>query len=341
MRHSSLIAAIVVMAILGFGRAWGETAPAFGISYSFFRVDTSKITACPRADPIGDGAFLPRYDDPAVRSKVLSDLKTMRDSGLTGMRTLIFFGETEETPGDWFDSVRDIERAPRIVARYANDVAAAGFKSLFLDYARLGRASPSCRRQSWGDCFDSATVSHTLAFVTRIRAALDAKPALPLVSDISPEGCVASGTPKGLAETLRQYGAAMIAGYKRAFPADRAAVSCNFELFAQGGKESIDAIFAEAGLKPDVYLVAAYDRPGVDAETASAALAQSLRGSTVPYIVSETTYGNRPHLDLLLDRLTSAGRGPEAVYFWPLHDAADHCQVDVAPPYSLDAALGH
>jgi hypothetical protein len=322
------------------GAAAQGAAVAYGMSFSFLEVDLSRVSSCStvsRGATIRNAVFITRYDQPAIRTQVQQALAAMRHSGFQSLRLVVYFGPDAKSR-DWFD-LHDGTRAGALVKQYADDVKAAGFTELFLAFAIQGTASPACRVQQWSDCFDSHSTALASQFITTLRAALGPTEPLPMRYDLALEMCSPADLQQPLRSNLLGYAKAVIAAYGKRFPGDATTVSCSLARFP-GGRRSIDAAYAAAGLNPAFYDVHFYNRPDQDESVQLRALGLDLKDSQLPIVIGETSFGDRANLQSLMrDLVVPTGRVP-AIYFWPLKDQPSGCHVDVAPPYGLDRAKG-
>lgn len=329
------IAALLVIVLMVLPAA-AET-PSFGMNFSFDAVEVRRVQSCPasRSVTVRNAAFLTRYDQPKVRARVRSLLSGMRRSGLVEVRTLIFFG-SPALSDDWFRT-EDAERAAGLVRSYIDDLAAAGMRGAIIGFGPQGISSPACRRERWGDCFDAAKLEPSWTFIESIRRAIGDSPPLRMRYDLGNEMCAPPNLPRQLREALERYLRFVVPKYVSAFPRDETTVSCALMRFAEG-QPTTDAIYREAGGRPAFYDVHTYRKSGEDAP---AVLARALaRRPDRPFIVGEISYGHRSYVDDLIGVFRRYRTDLQAVYFWPLRDAASRCTADVAPPYTLDDALG-
>lgn len=338
--RSFAVGLVLVAALLPATTGGQEPAPSYGIAFSFIDVDISKVARCStvsRGAPISGTVFITHYDQPEVRSRVRDMLAQMRQSGFEGIRLVLFFGPKAESP-DWFD-LDDSARAAVLVRSYVDDVKAAGFKEFYLVLGAQGTATPICRNNVWGDCYDPATMPQVVNFDAAVRQALGSPPILPLRIDVAPEFCAPQDLPQGLRDEMLSYSRTVVKEYSARFPADRITMSCSLARFL-GGRESIDETFDAAGRSPSFYDIHAYNRPDQDEVALATRISKDLTNSQVPLVVGETTYGDRTNLDALLSALGSPTERVEAVYFWPLRTHSSGCHADVPPPYSLKDAQG-
>jgi hypothetical protein len=339
LRPSAWFALLAVLLLVATAKAADVPLP-FGISFSFLHVDVGKANQCAAVShsaTIKRGTFLPRYDDPLIRKTVRQELAEMRHSGFDNIRTLVFFGSGPKVSSDWFDVAKDKQRASKLVRQYIQDVAAAGFKRMILNYAVQGTASPSCRDAHWGDCFDQHTVADTVSFIDSIRDALGDPPPLPMIFEVGPEQCVTDKLPPLLKSTLTTYVRSVLGSYTTRYPRDETTISCSIKRFA-AARHWIDSMYAMMGRSPFYYQIHAYHQREYSTSREFSAVANMLRNTKTPVIIGETSYGDNPNLSAILSELR--GIPLKAVYFWPLANASDKCAVDVAPPYKLHDALG-
>ncbi|HYD07102.1 MAG TPA: hypothetical protein VEC60_15305 [Reyranella sp.] len=334
----TLLAALASLALVGPAAAQSKL-PAFGMTYTYLDVDTSKVAECgvSRGATMKAGAFLPRYDQPGVRDGVRAALTQMHRSGFREIRTLIWFGKIKEGSRDWFD-VADPARAARLVRQYQEDVAAAGFTGALLVFAPQRTSDPICRTKDWGDCFDEQSLGASSDFIVAIRQALTDKPPVPVRYDLAAESCPPDRPPL-LKKTLETYVRGIVARYTALFPNDQTSVSCSIYYFdALGAQRTTDRLYAGAG--PSFYLLATYRETNLDTSAALGRLLRDRPDKSKPFVVSEINYNDREHLALVLDSFAAAKVPLQSVYFWPLHDKTTKCHMDTAPPYTLYDATG-
>jgi hypothetical protein len=259
----------------------------FGISFSFLHVDVAKVNQCAavsRGATIRRGTFLPRYDDPLIRQAVRQDLAEMRRSGFDEIRTLVFFGPGPKPSPDWFDFVKDKQRAARLVKQYVQDVVAAGFKRMILQYAMQGGASPSCRRAQWGDCFDKHTIPDTISFIDSLRDALGNSLPLPMIFEVAPEQCVTEKLPPLLKSTMTTYVQSVLGSYTARYPRDETTISCSIKRFV-AARHWIDSMYAAMGRSPSYYQIHAYHQREYSTSREFSSVASILRNTKTPVII--------------------------------------------------------
>jgi hypothetical protein len=339
MKIATTLFSALAAAFLAFSAAAQSKLPAFGMSYSYLDVDENKVATCKvsRGATMKADAFLPRYDQPGVRDKVRASLAQMHQSGFKEVRTLIWFGKIKEGDRDWLD-VDDAARAARLVRQFYDDVAAAGLSGALLAFAPQGSISPMCHRgESYGKCFNGESTAQAFAFISAVRKGLGETPPVPMRFDIGPEMCPV-GRPEALSQNMERYLGEVLPRYTAAFPRDKTAVSCSIRIFeASHAAAAADRQYHGTG--PSLYMLAAYNRRGFDTPVELKRLLEH-RPSKAPFVVSEINYGDRAHLQHLIDGFRSAKVDLEAVYFWPLRDVASGGDMDTAPPYDLRAATG-
>lgn len=317
----------------------------YGMTFTYANIDITQTQNCAQnADAaVNFPPFLLEYFNKDVRSDIKKYLKNMNSSGFSGIRTLVYFARGDNWAPYAFDVDRDGAKAATTLATYARDVFAAGFRQLFIVYLPLGMVSPSCRYSGstpYGECFDPTTVSNSIAFVNQIRRAL-IRTQLEIVYDLAPEMCPVAATTDLMRSNIDKYMPPMVAEYSRAFPNDLTGVSCPVQIFPEG-KIAIDEAYLTVNRTPGVYPIAVYTNSSIDIDvnTALQNAAASVDNSKTPIIVSETEYGNAPLREATIYALGSTLAGLKGVNFWPLADPSTNCSIDVAPPYTLSAALG-
>lgn len=312
-----------------------------GMNFSFLDPVIHAPSACDKDPPANyrGAMILPRYGVGAVRAKVQSELRSMRHSGFDIIRTLVPFANRRSENADWFDRTKDLGTAPAMVAAYIDDVAQAGFRNAELSFTPQAEASPACRRERWGDCFDPTTVSQSLDFTLAVRRALGAAPKVDLRVDLVNEGCVTSTMAEALGGNYRIYARSLISEYVHEFPNDHLTVSCSIERFA-AGRDDIDRAFQASRANPSFYEIHAYRTSEVDLHNFVGEIKAALKGSPLPMTIGETNYGTSEYTDSLIKSLLSAKVRLDAVVFWPLRDSQSRCGIDVPPPYSRVEALG-
>jgi hypothetical protein len=277
-------------------------------------------------------SILTSYDKPGVRDTVRPQLKQMRDSGFTDLRTQF---PTAPQPLPGFFWVGDVKRAGSILSEYASDVAAAGFRNLEIEYGTRA-ASHAC---GYGACLDQAIIESTVKFMIAVRHMLGAPP-LSMTFDMAPEECGFRGQPASIQTYVRQF----VAAYLAAFPMDKTTISCGARRFVEG-RASIDDAYRYAGRSgPSYYELHLYYAPSPRFESIADTIVQireALADSRTPIVVGETGYGDAGSLAEIEDGLSDVGGELRAIYFWPKSQPWPlDCTADTAPPYLLKDALG-
>lgn len=313
----------------------------WGINFSVSRVDVSKVDQCgqSRASTIRGFTFLPKYHDPQLRESVRAKLIAMHKSGFREIRTIIFFGPGLSISSDWFSINRDIAPAGNALSKYVVDVGESGFERLVVGWSPQGKASPICRVQNWGDCFDRSTLALSANFIRAVRRALGNPTKLPIRFELGVEQCAPPFLPEPVRSNLEAYTSYIVRDYIGEFPDDETTISCSIQRFNEG-VASIDAAYAGIGRRPNYYQIHSYHRPGVDTRGAAQAIARKLQNKNIPLLIGEASYGDPEHVKNLLDGFSRLKDRLLGVYFWPLRNAMRTCHMDVPPPYTLDSAMG-
>lgn len=339
----SYLSNAILLAFLFSGSApvWaGDPKISWGISFSFLDVDLSKTDECRKSAvaPVRNSVFITRYDQPEIRSRVRQDLDAMKASGFRELRLVLFFGPNARSP-DWFD-LNDAPRAARLLRQFVLDVKDAGFSSFYLVYGVQGEASPKCRKVKWGDCYDPGYNDRVVDFISQLRQSLGTSPLLPARFDLAGEMCAPERLPEPLKSNLFAYSKAIIAGYTKRFPHDDTTMSCSLALFPDG-RRSIDESFLDgAGRLPSFYAIHSYNRADENEMELVQTITRELERSRTPIVIAETSYDDKDHLQGLMEGLVDTTKRIHSIYFWPLKNHSSHCAADVAPPYTLDAAMG-
>ncbi|WP_162243310.1 hypothetical protein [Methylobacterium sp. Leaf399] len=322
------------LAIVSASRA---EATDYGINFSFLNVVAENVTLCSTSKnaTIKDAAFLPKYDQPEIRTQVQAQLETMRKSGFSTVRTIVFFGPQAKVQKNWFDVVNGAA-AGAAIANYATDVKRAGFKSLTIALGPQGTIHPACRRTAWGDCYDQSLLPTVVKFVEDSQRQIKVDETFKVNFDLFNEGCTPADFSPELKDVYANFTASLV---KQARPDIPSTVSCPVNRFTKSVK-SIDSVFSAGGKKPAFYDVHIYDRgKPFDAATLDS-IAAEVKQRRAQLVVGELSFGSRQFTDMMVGEFSKAGVAPSSLVFWPLRGGASICQVDVAPPYALKDAMG-
>ena len=312
-----------------------------GMNFSFLDPQIRGADACAKDPSINfrGAMFLPRYANPVIRERVKGELGQLRQSGFSSIRTLVAFADRSSQFSDWFNSSQSMQDAPRLVEMYLSDVATAGFDHVELAFSSQAGANPACRKDQWGDCFNKGTIAQNIAFVTAVRRGLAPPPGIQIRFDLANEACVKPKMADRLAENYMSYIRPLVAEYRHQFPNDYVTVSCPIERFAEA-RSGLDETFRATGSGPSFYEIHAYESPAVDLHRTALNLKHALDNSPTPLVIGETNFGLPSYTNSLVSSLGGAGVRVESILFWPLTNSADHCGVDVPPPYTPAGALG-
>jgi hypothetical protein len=313
----------------------------YGINYDVIATDSSRTPDC-KKDPnagVHQKFVIPRYISPRMQEAVRGELKALRQSGFQSVRSVVELFPGAHPSGDLVNSGKIDDAVLASISEYVRDIHDAGFEELILAFATQGPANPACRKVDWGDCFDPATIPTSVEAEEKIIGAARQK-GMALRVDLLNEACVSSRVPKLANDNFVKFIHAAVQMHAKRFPDIPATVSCQLERTGDG-LASTQRLFAEGGDRISFFDIHAYPGAGRTEAKVLSQAAESLKGSNVPVIFGETTYGDPDYRQWIVSAYReSFKRDPPELIFWPLHTFASHCNFDVPHPYRLKDALG-
>jgi len=317
----------------------GDATPAapadkFGMNYDFLNVDKAALTLCAsrsRSIGIKGQAFLVRYQDPAVRQAVVKALSAMRKAGFEGVRVIVWFAGQNEARDNIFDR-DDPGLAAKNVSAFASDLNSLGYSRFYLAFGPQGNAKVTCRQQIWGDCFDPRQINRSVAFILKVRQALDATPHPPLYVDLQNSGALTSAHAEQLRSNMDRYLSTLVKAYAREFPRDLTTISIQGRNTGDRS-DFVFKVYEEAGLEPSYLDFHVYQSDAADLGQISQALRSAK--TRLPVVVGEAAYGDPRAVAAITSLLAPYDPAGVPIFFWPLRDISGTCGVDTAPPYDL------
>jgi hypothetical protein len=332
----SAAAAIALAAFVSAGDATLAAPPdKFGMNYDFLNVDKTALALCAsekgKAAGVKGQAFLARYQDPTVRQAVLKALSGMRKAGFEGIRVIVWFASQNDGGRNLFN-IDDPSVAAKNVSEFASDLNSLGYSRFYLAFGPQGTAKVACRKATWGDCFDPQQIGKAVAFILKVRQALDASPHPALYVDLQNSGAMASGIAEQLKGNMDRYLSTLVKAYAHEFPHDLTTISIQGRNTGDRS-EFVFKVYEEAGLEPS-YL----DFHIYQSDPASLAqIGEALRSARkrLPVVIGEAAYGDPRAVAAISSLAASYDPAGVQIYFWPLRDVEGDCGVDTAPPYDL------
>ena len=332
------LSAAAVIALAASISAGGATlaAPAdkFGMNYDFLNVDKTTLSLCAsksKSIAVKGQAFLVRYQDASVRQAVVKALSAMRKAGFEGVRVIVWFAGRNGAGNNIFNA-DDASLAAKNISAFASDLNSLGYSRFYLAFGPQGNAKVTCRRESWGDCFDAQQISKSVAFILNVRQALDASGHPPLYVDLQNSGGLNDAGQDQLRSNMELYLSALVKAYSRQFPHDLTSISMS-------GKSPGDRInfvfkvYEEAGTEPSYLDFHIYESDPASLVQIGDAL-RSAR-TRLPVVVGESAYGNAQAVVAISSLLAPYDPAGVPIFFWPLRNVGGACGVDTSPPYDL------
>ncbi len=333
-----LAAAIGLAALVSVGDATlaAPSSPSFGMNYDFLNVDKTLVSLCGsekgKAAVVKGHAFLVRYQEPGVRQTVLKALTNMKKAGFAGVRVIVWFGHQNDARANLFN-IDDPSLAAKNVSEFASDLQSLGYSHFYLAFGPQGDAKVTCRKQTWGDCFDPQQIGKSVAFILKVRGALDASPHPALYVDLQNSGAMTSANAQQqLGRNMDRYLSTLVKAYSQQFPHDLTTISIQGR--NTGDRSAfVFKVYEEAGLEPS-YL----DFHIYQSDPASLAqIGDALRSARtrLPVVIGEAAYGDPRAVAAISSFLSPYDPAGAPIYFWPLRNVEGDCGVDTAPPYDL------
>jgi len=193
-----------------------------GVNYNWYGFHLESLHDC-RANAESRSAglwILPHYGDPAVRATVQRQLSAMHAAGFTTLRTLVFHDHSTDLEDDAFTSL-DGSITPadaRKLHDFVGDVARAGFRSLELGPAFQVENALYCKRNAWGDCFDSHRTDENWRFIHDVATtAIGAAGTMALRFDLGNEQAPDPRMPAATLQNAKTYLGTIAARFQAAF----------------------------------------------------------------------------------------------------------------------------
>ena len=336
-RTLSVAVAIALAALTSAGdTTLAASAEKFGMNYDFLNVDKTALSLCGsekgKAAAVKGQAFLVRYQEPGVRQTVLKALTNMRKSGFGGIRVIVWFAHQKDAGANLFN-IDDPSLATKNISEFASDLSSLGYSHFYLAFGPQGNAKVTCRQQTWGDCFDPQQIGKSVAFILKVRQALDASPHPALYVDLQNSGAMTSANAQQqMGSNMDRYLSTLLKAYSHEFPHDLTTISIQGRNTGDRS-EFVFKVYEEAGLEPS-YL----DFHIYRSDPASLAqIGEALRSARtrLPVVIGEAAYGNPGAVAAISSLLAPYDPAGVPIYFWPLRDVGGDCGVDTAPPYDL------
>jgi hypothetical protein len=321
------------------------TTIGIGINYDWWKFALTTLEECrTAAEPRSVGSWIvPAYQNPNVRTIVRAQLRSMRGSGFTTLRVLVFHDHIPDaSESDSFTSL-DGHVAPEDAAKLRNfvtDIAAAGFTTLEIVPSFVSENDLYCREKAWGDCFDPRRTDENWRFIaetTRIVSAAAAP--LALRFDIANEAAPDPHMPASALRQAKTYLTAIAGRFAREFgdswliSAARSDASPATETGDRLGLLVAD--LGEAGLRPKYLELHSYSGDGndlVESLNEMQSLAQRIDASV---ILGEMRYHSEVQASAVAGWLA---KNPQSrvidLIQWPEYDPSQICAIDPQPPYT-------
>lgn len=311
----------------------GHPLGARGLNLNFANAATARGRPC-AGDAVYSQALetrLSRYGEASVRASTRNDIRALRNSGVSWIRSLVWFAPNAKPRFSF--ALADARLAAENVANYGADLAAAGVKHWVLAFGPQGRASPSCRTgKQFGECYDASTQRASIDFILTVRSHLDRLPHPTLWVDLSNEACpgLAFANNAQSVDNTRDYLVALLRAYRQQFPADRLSVSCIGDGQLDRRLRNISAIFRTAGAQMRFADAHIYARGGDTVAMVAKTFGTWERKTGISVLVGETNIG-RPDVEgKLAQGFAAAGTRPLSLIHWPLKDSERVCGADHA-----------
>jgi hypothetical protein len=329
-------AVIVVAALASTGDATsGAPTEKFGMNYDFLSADNAVLSECAskgKAVAVKGQAFLVRYQDPGVRHAVVKVLSDMKKAGFEGVRIIVWFAPQNDTQRNLFN-IDDPSLAAKNVSEFASDLHALGYSHFYLAFGPQGPAKVACRKQTWGDCFDPQQIGKAVAFILKVRQALNATPYPSLCVDLQNSGAMTNGSAQQrVRENMDRYLSTLVKTYTREFPHDLTTISIQGRNTGDRS-DFVFKVYEEAGLEPSYLDFHIYRSDPASLAQIDNALRSARR--RLPVVIGEAAYGDSRAVAAISSLAARYDPAGVPIYFWPLRNVEGDCGVDTAPPYDL------
>ncbi len=324
-----------------------------GINYNYFATTRTTISEC-RADrePQTAGTwFLPVYNDPGVRATVRVQLRAMRDSGFTSLRTVVFHGHSEDPDPTAFTSMDGSISAGdrRKLREFVADVAAAGYKALEVVPDFGAENDVYCRNRTWGDCFEPQRTAENWRFIEGVASEVNANAGgMRVRVDLGNEKAPDPAMPPHARAAAKTYVQTLARNYAREFgdnwlfSAARSDASPSTETVTR--QQLLIDDLAEAGLHPKFLETHNYSGDGSDVYESLGEMETLAEHIGAQVVVGELRYHSAVQARAIAGWLSAhpASRLID-VSQWPEYDPTNICAIDPDPPYTpgpLGTAIG-
>lgn len=320
----------------------GGTAAAeveVGMNYSWWRFTPKTPAECEArpASVFRGNWIVDQYHSPEVEGAVRDQLRTMRAAGFTRLRTLVFHRRpiADQLTGALLSATGDLSpRDRKSVGEFVGDIARAGYRGLEIGFGFVEQNSLFCRKQDWGDCFESTRIEENWRFISQVaETARAAAGSMPLRFDLQNEGCPAPSMRAPAIANAAQYLTTVAARFQARFGSNWL-ISCADSPRSQRAALMVNQL-GRAGLSPrfiEIHTYRAQPARVVEALDGADDLAERLGASL---IVGEMRYHSAEQNAIVRDWLQRRPRSRlREVYQWPLHDPSSRCQMDSGPPFS-------
>ena len=341
-RHLAMLVVTVVVTVIALTWSSRSLAIEYGINYDVVDANTARTSDC-KSDPnaaVHQKFVLARYINAPMRAAAQEQLKALRRSGFTSVRSIAEIFPCPHPTGDLINTKKIDDTVTSSIHHYVQDVKDAGFAELILAFGTQGTANPACRKKEWGDCFDPATVSASVAAEEALIRAAHSVNGISLRLDLLNEACISKSVPQLVNDNFTQLIGAAVKMHAANFATIPATVSCQLERTGDG-LAALSRLFIQDGDKIGFFDIHAYPAAQRKEPAILQEAARSLTGQTAPVIIGETTYADPDYRSWIAQSYRTAfHRDPPQIIFWPLHATGSGCSFDVALPYSLKDAMG-
>jgi hypothetical protein len=305
-----------------------------GMNFNFHSIDMTATSRCASEGP--DVTFkntprLTRYNDPSVQAISRNDLAQLSKRGVQWIRTMVWFAHRPVDPLN-FVMGEGNEAVVENLRQVGRDLKKFGFRKWIVAFAPLAKASPTCFREQWGDCFDPAYIQSSIDFIIAARAGLESKDHPELWVDLSNEACpvdnAVSPIQWKLYENERLYLVPLIKQYSARFPTDRFTVSCVGDTQVRTRIAVMWELFSLAGSRPGFLDAHLYEDLSSPIELRARDLALAAQFYSQPFIVGETQISRPDLMTRITTSFTQLRATPESIIQWPLKDRSLKCYAD-------------
>ncbi len=319
-----------------------QTPPLLGVTFTHYKLQRAAIGACHPKGPGGDpsplkgNAIIPQYSDPVVRATVREELAETRRAGIETIRSLLWFSNRWPNAVDGplpSDPALLTEEVVSKVENFAHDVAAAGFKRLTVAFGPLGKNSPSCRRLTWGDCFEPERTKENWRFISVMRKAIarGAGRALNVEYDIAVEACPSPYLSPSSRGQLINYVKTVLSRYAGEFGLKDVRVSC---ADGPGRMAEMVDIYRSLGFYPRFAEYHTYKRNPEALKNTLNEVSSAIEGTGMELVLGEMLYHNHEQATVISDFLHHHPGVIAELIQWPVKDFDNKCTMDVEPPFT-------